>query len=269
MSINAATSNMREIIDLYRKAADQYTKGNLIQARTGFFAIISIVRSYDGDMASRRETGEYYDCDVIPTNDKVSSQLSLCPLRKPIEDANQIRCTFSSNEFLHFPSNETHSTITSRYIGFFDGIVPLSNDVIYSIESLVAVLIYNLAVVTHSIGLCKSNDCQSFLFDKTRQLYSQAQSLLDIWFTKSSSSIDLGLFTLINAAINSNMAQIYRDYFLDTKIADRLIHNLKIIIDLWREECFPEDMIPDRYFDLFASHIQFSQHLNIQTAPIA
>jgi hypothetical protein len=57
---------------------------------------------------------------------------------------------------------------------------------------------------------------------------------------------------------------------LDLQIADKFIHNLNGIVELWNYEYFPIDTIAERYFDHFALHVHYlSQHLSIQATPAA
>ena len=123
---------------------------------------------------------------------------------------------------------------------------------------------FNLAVINHIIGTSMSEKHQSFMFDKTLHLYAQADSILDILYRESDKACDCVAYMLLKAAINSNMAQIYRDHFLNTKISNQLIQNLEDITAFWTEE-----NVPCRYFEFFVSQVYISPHLNVQTAPAA
>jgi hypothetical protein len=74
--------------------------------------------------------------------------------------------------FVHLPLNECHSEARSLYLGNFDGIIPLGFDVVRSNDdAFFAILIYNIAVVTHMIGLSESESCPLIMLGKAMSFY--------------------------------------------------------------------------------------------------
>jgi hypothetical protein len=276
MSSFSFKCSMIEILTLFQEATVHYRLGHVHDARIGFVAVIQKLKSLNTEGVSH---GEIYDelqrcltkmvTDESRASNTKDSYLCQQQLLRSKPQQQDSTTTTDQLDFMHFQSNDIHSTITFPQIGFFDGLVPLSNKAIDSIDFLGAVLIYNLAVTTHVTALSKSDDFQSLIFDKALHLYGQAQSLLDTCYSKTDDSFDMGFYTLLKAAIIGNMAQIYRDCFLNIKVSDILIENLKRIVAYWIEDCILDDTIPEHYLDLFASHVRLSPYLNIQTSPAA
>jgi hypothetical protein len=270
---------MDEILDLFQWSTTQYSDGKLYDARMGFAATIRKLRTLDTEVvASHRHgcwmarTARNNGATSRTRNKQFQCQRLAYSLKESFEDEELFDATISHHHFIHLPSDETYSTLTSSQIGFFDGIVPLSHDLIHSIESFGAASIYNLAVINHVIELSKSEESQSWLLCKALHLYAQAQSLIDIVFTQNDNDeIERGgIATLLEAAIYSNMTQIYRDYFLDMNISYQLVDEIEGIVSLWNEEyILYHDIIPERYYDFFVTHVRVSEHLTIQTAPVA
>jgi hypothetical protein len=74
--------------------------------------------------------------------------------------------------FVHLPLNECHSEARSLYLGNFDGTIPLGFDVVRSNDdAFFAILIYNIAVVTHMIGLSESESCPLIMLGKAMSFY--------------------------------------------------------------------------------------------------
>jgi hypothetical protein len=131
---------------------------------------------------------------------------------------------------------------------------------------------YSHSDISYSSCSFSKPDCNisySCCNSKAVRFYEQAQSLLNIWYAKTQESIYIDIYTLLEASIVSNMAQIYRDNFLNLKISEKLILNLNAIVVVWEAEYIDDETIPECYFYHFASHVQLSHHVTIQGAPCA
>jgi hypothetical protein len=272
MSFYAAANNMKKIYDLYREATVKYRQGYFYNARICFIVIIQKLKVLKPGIVFHREVENELRSHTVTktirnsietsqTNSLHPYQLLASSFQNPIDSDDH---GVSNLDFVHL-----QSSIISPQNGFFDGILPLSHDTVESIESFISAVIYNLAVVSHAIGLSRSEDCQSVLFGKTMHLYTQAQLLVNTWYARTGQDVDVGIFTLIEAAITNNMAQIYRDYFLNTEKFDEMTQNLKRIVHFWSEVCIPYDMMPENYYDFFASNVRLSRRICHRTAPAA
>jgi hypothetical protein len=74
---------------------------------------------------------------------------------------------------------------------------------------------------------------------------------------------------VLKAALLGNMAQIYRDYYLNTMIENHLIQNLNSIVGTWKGKNILKGTETEHYFNHFALHVNLSQHFKIQTTPSA
>jgi hypothetical protein len=263
---------MNQVLMLFQNASNLYGQGKLHCARTEFVAALAGFISFKSESFGNREGVEqalksYHIKKQVNGSDLFGGTMALPVLNI---DHEHNRCVASDFPFVHLPLDEQNETTSASSIGVFDGIIPPGSNLIRSLEALGAVLIYNLAVVTHVIGLMDSENAILFIVDKAFSLYEQTQSLLVVWYSLPSISDDIDILTVLNAALIGNMSQICRDYYRNSVAANQLIQSLERIVMKWEEEIISNDKRgTESYLGHFASQVQLSHFFNVQPAPSA
>jgi hypothetical protein len=238
---------MNQIVDLGHDATTKYRKGYFHDAKVGFVVAITALKALQVEI----------ECPYR-RNDK---------LHMKFEEKGFGNKASRDDYFIHIESNETLARLPTE---LFDGIIAVSHNRVNTMEILAVVLAYNLAITNHVIRFFESETIPSYMLGKTIKMYIAAQSLAKMWYCCQSDKDSVGIYTLMNAAIYGNMAQLYRDYFVKPDLSDLLMNELERIIVFWEEASLcSEDIVPDVYFDYFSDHVDVSRHLTISTAPIA
>lgn len=225
-------------------ALSWYHSGNCFQAHHLFaVALQEVLRlcTVEKNADDEHNTKTYQPCGRLPS---ISDFVLPC----------SIRPLFHSQGTSDF--DKSHDSLHGVYIGAFT----LHDEMFDNLEEITAVLLFNLALMRHNLGITLNRTKE---VNEALKIYQQSLYLLE-----SSSSLGFegsSVLHLVKAACYNNIAHIYTHSLSNPKEAAILLHRLQCILNEIVRVRDGKHFFEQSDYDLFICNILFDMRFGLGT----